>query len=314
MAVHATRPKALLVAALFMACLSTAVSAHCKKRKATNVLPGEESFNHKPLLQLPVTSLPKEFNWNEVDGHSLLVPSWNQHIVSPLPRRGSPGHMCWRPQYARRRSPGARPPAAAPILWQLLAARLPVHDPGPPEDSEEGCGARRDARPPGAPELRCVPQVSERARVVRLRRARLRHLPPARVLTLGSTCHRRYGDGCNGGDVIDVMRYVKKFGLPDESCMPYSATDHRKYGKKAEKCPASGYCTNCMPIKVRERSGESRAVGAGPIAPLEPGCRRPAPPRSCPLPRTWTRAGRCGRRRGTIWSRTASWTRRGRRR
>ena len=43
------------------------------------------------------------------------------------------------------------------------------------------------------------------------------------------------------------MRY---FGLPDESCMPYSATDHTKYGRRAKRCPAIGYCTNCMPIKV----------------------------------------------------------------
>lgn len=32
---------------------------------------------------------------------------------------------------------------------------------------------------------------------------------------------------------------------------PYSATDHTKYGKHAKKCPASAYCTNCMPLKVR---------------------------------------------------------------
>ena len=37
------------------------------------------------------------------------------------------------------------------------------------------------------------------------------------------------------------------------SCVqPYSATDHTKYGKAAagKKCPAEGYCMNCMPIKV----------------------------------------------------------------
>lgn len=29
---------------------------------------------------------------------------------------------------------------------------------------------------------------------------------------------RRYGKGCDGGDVIDVVRYMKHYGLPDESC------------------------------------------------------------------------------------------------
>ena len=56
------------------------------------------------------------------------------------------------------------------------------------------------------------------------------------------------GAGCDGGDVIDVLRYMTKYGLPDESCMPYGATDHTKYGKHATKCPAEGYCVNCMPI------------------------------------------------------------------
>jgi hypothetical protein len=41
---------------------------------------------------------------------------------------------------------------------------------------------------------------------------------------------------------------MSHFGLPDESCIPYSATDHTKYGKHAKRCPAEGYCTNCMPV------------------------------------------------------------------
>ena len=48
--------------------------------------------------------------------------------------------------------------------------------------------------------------------------------------------------------MIDVLRYMGHYGLPDESCMPYSATDHTKYGRHATRCPAEGYCTNCMPI------------------------------------------------------------------
>lgn len=43
---------------------------------------------------------------------------------------------------------------------------------------------------------------------------------------------------------------MKHYGVPDESCMPYSATDYTKYGKKAKTCPAEAYCMNCMPLKV----------------------------------------------------------------
>lgn len=30
-----------------------------------------------------------------------------------------------------------------------------------------------------------------------------------------------YSEGCNGGDVIDVVRFMAEHGLPDEGCMPY---------------------------------------------------------------------------------------------
>jgi len=30
-----------------------------------------------------------------------------------------------------------------------------------------------------------------------------------------------YSGGCDGGDIIDVVRYMTKHGLPDETCMPY---------------------------------------------------------------------------------------------
>jgi len=72
----------------------------------------------------------------------------------------------------------------------------------------------------------------------------------ARQVVLNCGAFHTYGDGCNGGDVIDVLRYMKNYGLPDETCMPYSATDHTQYGDKdLKKCPADGYCRNCMPLK-----------------------------------------------------------------
>jgi hypothetical protein len=69
-----------------------------------------------------------------------------------------------------------------------------------------------------------------------------------RQTLLNCAAFHEYGAGCDGGDVIDVLRYMAQYGLPDESCLTYSATDHTKYGKKATRCPAIGYCMNCMPI------------------------------------------------------------------
>lgn len=39
-------------------------------------------------------------------------------------------------------------------------------------------------------------------------------------------------------DVIDVFHYMSKYGLPDESCMLYSATDHKKYEGACGRGPA----------------------------------------------------------------------------
>lgn len=54
--------------------------------------------------------------------------------------------------------------------------------------------------------------------------------------------------GCDGGDVIDVLKYMKTYGLPDESCLTYNATDSTKWGADITACPLGGFCTNCMPI------------------------------------------------------------------
>jgi hypothetical protein len=35
--------------------------------------------------------------------------------------------------------------------------------------------------------------------------------------------------GCDGGDPIDVFRYMRHFGLPDESCQLYNASDYTKW-------------------------------------------------------------------------------------
>lgn len=70
----------------------------------------------------------------------------------------------------------------------------------------------------------------------------------ARQVILNCGAFHDMGDGCGGGDSVDVLRYMAQFGLPDESCAPYSAKDHKVYGKDAKSCPADAYCRNCMPI------------------------------------------------------------------
>ena len=53
------------------------------------------------------------------------------------------------------------------------------------------------------------------------------------------------------GDVFDAFGYMKEHGLPDESCMTYSATDHSNVTadwKKLKSCPLDAVCRNCMPL------------------------------------------------------------------
>ncbi|KAK9844141.1 hypothetical protein WJX81_005676 [Elliptochloris bilobata] len=58
------------------------------------------------------------------------------------------------------------------------------------------------------------------------------------------------GAGCDGGDPIDVFKYMVKFGLPDNTCLSYSATDHTRFNKTGDvkHCPPLAICENCMPL------------------------------------------------------------------
>lgn len=49
-------------------------------------------------------------------------------------------------------------------------------------------------------------------------------------------------DGCGGGEPSDVFEFMHKYGVPDESCLPYNATDHRKFAHTNGTCPPEGYC------------------------------------------------------------------------
>ncbi|ETV95852.1 hypothetical protein H310_10895 [Aphanomyces invadans] len=54
-------------------------------------------------------------------------------------------------------------------------------------------------------------------------------------------------DGCKGGEPADVYEFMRVYGLPDETCMPYNATDNTKYLNSSNgTCPPEGYCINCM--------------------------------------------------------------------
>lgn len=60
-------------------------------------------------------------------------------------------------------------------------------------------------------------------------------------------------DGCGGGEPQDVFEFMRQFGLPDESCLPYDATDHRKFTHTNGTCPPEGYCMKYVPCLLAVR-------------------------------------------------------------
>ncbi|OQR90999.1 cathepsin B, cysteine protease family C01A [Achlya hypogyna] len=53
--------------------------------------------------------------------------------------------------------------------------------------------------------------------------------------------------GCKGGEPADVYEFMHQYGLPDETCLHYNATDYTKYIDLFNgTCPPEGYCINCM--------------------------------------------------------------------
>ncbi|KDO19872.1 hypothetical protein SPRG_14903 [Saprolegnia parasitica CBS 223.65] len=49
--------------------------------------------------------------------------------------------------------------------------------------------------------------------------------------------------GCKGGEPADVYEFMHQYGLPDETCLHYNATDYTKYIDLYNgTCPPDGYC------------------------------------------------------------------------
>lgn len=63
-----------LALALMAAAAVSPAAAGCRRRQRTQPVPPEEMFfNHQPAPQKTLEELPKEWDWNNVDGRSMLV-------------------------------------------------------------------------------------------------------------------------------------------------------------------------------------------------------------------------------------------------
>lgn len=57
-------------------------------------------------------------------------------------------------------------------------------------------------------------------------------------------CSRKFGwgDGCNGGESVDVLEYMRQYGVPDETCKVYRADSNGV-------CDMNARCGNCMMLQ-----------------------------------------------------------------
>lgn len=67
--------------------------------------------------------------------------------------------------------------------------------------------------------------IQDRLKIAKLR---AKDLAPdvmlGRQTLLNCAGFKGLGDGCNGGEPLEVFKYMTEYGLPDESCLHYAAT------------------------------------------------------------------------------------------
>lgn len=67
--------------------------------------------------------------------------------------------------------------------------------------------------------------IQDRLKVAKLRAGDLApDVMLGRQTLLNCAGFKGYGDGCNGGEPLEVFKYMAEYGLPDESCLHYAAT------------------------------------------------------------------------------------------
>lgn len=140
--------------------------------------------------------IPKSFSWCDVGGGvSLCAPSWQQHNAALAP-------------------PGARYCGSC-FLHATLSA---VQDRIKGMRHLQALKRRVESASSSSP----APPSSSNAQDVVLGRQAFLNCAPL----------HGFSKGCNGGEPLDVYHYMSMHGLPDEGCVPYSATDHTRFKKK----------------------------------------------------------------------------------
>lgn len=220
---------AFVVAALVsLLVLATPASAGDWKGRPHRVYTEEDyHLNHVPVPTLSKDRLPREFSWANARGRHLLVRGVfiSSSFVSLVLSTSSIHSSCSR---------------LTPFLSSRLPTRNETQVPSWNQHEPIYCGSCYAHA--------TLSMISDRLKIVKDGAAP--DVMLSRQTFLNCAAPKGFGGGCDGGDVADVFGYMSKYGLPDESCLTYNATDHTKFGdpKTLKSCPAGGLCRNCMPI------------------------------------------------------------------
>jgi len=160
---------------------------------------------HPPII-------PAAFSWCSVGGANLCAPSWQQHNAAMPPAYCGSCFLHATLSALQDRIKGARHVGA--LALRASAAAFTAN--------AANAAASNAAAPSSSP-----PPASQASNLQDVMLGRQAFLNCAPVHGLSK--------GCNGGEPLDVLHYMARHGLPDEGCVPYSATDHTRFGKKEER-------------------------------------------------------------------------------
>jgi hypothetical protein len=149
--------------------------------------------------------IPPSFSWCDVGGANLCAASWQQHNAALAP-------------------PGARYCGSC-FLHATLSAL---------QDRIKGVRHLQNLRRRVAKAAAAAADASSLSSSPAAPSTNLQDVILGRQAFLNCAPAHGLSKGCNGGEPLDVYHYMARHGLPDEGCVPYSATDNTRWKKKVE--------------------------------------------------------------------------------
>jgi hypothetical protein len=150
--------------------------------------------------------IPSSFSWCDVGGQNLCAPSWQQHNAALAPPGARYCGSCFLHATLSAIHDRIKGRRHVQALKRRVAEASVVAEGG------------NNGQSPAA-------NTNNNLQDVVLGRQAFLNCAPAHGLS----------KGCNGGEPLDVYHYMARHGLPDEGCVPYSATDNTRWKKKGGK-------------------------------------------------------------------------------